>query len=163
MISLRIIPLSRHARRHPHDVDPYYFYFVKIHAYSYYMLPRTTALNRVTEVTLSVLFPVVGTSTSPTLLLGFNVDPLLAKMELNLSSSSSSGKNVRVMLSLNQSKSNDLKKDHEPNKHGERIHNKQMKYNLQHLAPSYHMLYLSDTSQKLNKNLYKAKHFTIPV
>ena len=72
------------------------------------------ALNRVTEVTLSVLFPVVGTSTSPTILLGFIVDPLLAKMELNLSSSSSSGKNVRVMLSLNQSKSNDLKKDHEP-------------------------------------------------
>jgi len=61
-------------------------------------------------VTLSVLFPVVGSSTSPTLLLGFNVDPLLAKMELNFSSSSSSGKNVRVMMSLNQSKSNVWKK-----------------------------------------------------
>ena len=89
------------------------------------------ALNRVTEVTLSVLFPVVGTSTSTiTILLGFIVDPFLAKMEINLSFSSSSGKSARVMLSLNQSKSNDLKKDHEPNKHGERIHNKQMNYNL---------------------------------
>ena len=77
------------------------------------MVYTIIALNRATEVTLSVLFPVVETSTSPTLLLGFIVDPSLAKMELNLSSSSSSGKNVRVMLSMNQSKSNDLKNDHD--------------------------------------------------
>ena len=125
------------------------------------------ALNRVTEVTLSVLFPVVGSSTSPTLLLGFNVDPLLAKMELNISSSSSSGKNVRLMMSLNKSKSNVWKKitnrtNTENGFRTRRSQNKEKNYNLIHLVPSYHRLYLSDTSQNL-EHLYRAKHFTIPV
>ena len=53
--------------------------------------------------------------------------------------------------------------NHATNKHGERIHNNQMKYNLLHLAHSYHVLYLSDTSHNLNKNLYRAKHFTISI
>ncbi len=117
------------------------------------------ALNRVTEVTLSVLFPVVGSSTSPTLLLGFNVDPLLAKMELNLSSSSSSGKKRTCDDVVEPIKIKRLKKDHEPNKHGERIHNKQINYNLLHLAPSYHRLYLSDTSQNLEQKLIQSKTF----
>ena len=117
------------------------------------------ALNRVTEVTLSVLFPVVGSSTSPILFSSDQCGPITCE----------NGTKFLLLLFFRKKRTCDaviepikikrLKKDHEPNKHRERIHNNQIKHNLLHLAPGYHMLYLSDTSQDFEQKSVQSKTF----